>query len=73
MNKGCFSKEYIARNIKKIRNDNDFSISEFACQLGVSKNTILSWEMGKYVPCLENIVKVCNIFNVTIDSFILYK
>lgn len=73
MEKGYFSKEYIGNHIKNIRKSNYLNLSDFSSKLGVSKNTVITWEKGKFVPNLNNIIKICNLFNVSIDSFILYK
>lgn len=50
--------------IKKIRKELDLTQQKFADKLGVKRNTIAMYEMGKTVPSEQTIKSICREFNV---------
>lgn len=54
-------------NLKKIRQSNNLSQTEFAKILGVAQNTVSNWENGNRLIDNETLKKISLIFNVSID------
>lgn len=50
--------------IKKLRKELDLTQQKFAGRLGVQRNTIAMYEMGKNVPSEAIILSICREFNV---------
>lgn len=74
MQKIIINNNKIGKNIKKIRLENKYSYKEFAKILDLSSlSTIFRWEKGESTPSLENIIKICNMFNVKIDDLVEYS
>jgi transcriptional regulator with XRE-family HTH domain len=53
--------------LKGLRIKKGWSLLELSLLVGVSDQTISNWERGKNEPNIENIIKLANIFNVSID------
>lgn len=50
--------------IKKIRKDADMTQEEFACKLGVKRNTVATYEMGRSDPSNAALSLICREFSV---------
>ena len=60
----------ISKCIKDARQNNNISQENLAEQLGVSRQTISSWENGKSYPDLVSIIKMSDIFNISLDKML---
>ena len=60
----------ISKCIKDARQNNNISQESLAKQLGVSRQTISSWENGKSYPDLVSIIKMSDIFNISLDKML---
>ena len=60
----------INESLKNIRLDNNLTQDNFAEKLGVTRQTISSWENGKSYPDIENIIKISEIFNISLDNML---
>lgn len=59
-----------ARNLKKLRQDNNLSQEDIAEKLNTSFKTVSHWETGYSEPSLTQLEKLSKIFDVTIDELI---
>jgi DNA-binding XRE family transcriptional regulator len=50
------------------RKHKNMTQAELAEHVGVSRQTIIAIEKGNYVPSLELGLKICKVFNVSIDE-----
>ena len=57
----------LSENIKKARNDRHLSQRALADIIGVSQQTVGSWEVGRTSPDNEMLKKLANYFNVSVD------
>ena len=57
----------ISKCIKEARQKNNISQESLAEQLGVSRQTISSWETGKSYPDIVSVIKMSDIFNISLD------
>lgn len=60
----------ISLNLLNIRNKYNLSQNDLAKKLNVSRQTIYNWEHDKSLPDIFNIVKICDIFQISIDKFL---
>ena len=54
-------------NIKRLRKNKGLKQQEIAELLGVKRNTYSDWENGKTDPSFENLVKLADLFDVSLD------
>jgi len=63
----------IEESIYKLRKKNNLSQGDLASKMDVSRQSITKWETGQSVPDLKNIIKLSEIFNVTVDEIVKDK
>ena len=56
--------------IQSIRNEKKWTQEVLADKLIVDRTTVSKWERGEYVPSIEMIAKICNLFNISLNEFI---
>ena len=67
------SKTLITNNIRKLRFfANEMTQQELADKSGVSRQTIVAIENGKYFPTLELAFRIAHIFNQPLEEVFLY-
>lgn len=57
----------IGKQIKKFRQEQQISQQELADYLTISRQTISKWELGKSLPDLENVIRLSDYFNISVD------
>lgn len=68
------SKKYIRSNIRKLRFENDeMSQQSLAEKVGVTRQTIVAIEKGKYSPSLELAFRIAQIFNTPLEEVFSYE
>lgn len=60
-------------NIKDLRATYDFSQDILAEKLGVSRQTIISLEKGRYNPSITLAFKLARLFNCQIEDIFIYE
>ena len=70
---GTISSSFIGNRIKELRITNNNTIKELSKLLNVSEGTIYDLEKGNRLPRLQLLVNICNLYHVSLDSFVLYK
>ncbi len=66
----CFEKdiiENISKNLRKLREINEFSQDMIGNLLGVDRSTCSNWERGKTTPKNAQLFKLSRLYNVSID------
>jgi putative transcriptional regulator len=59
----------ITNNIRKLRfNANEMTQQELAARAGITRQTVIALEAGKYTPSLELAFQMANIFGVKVDE-----
>ncbi len=61
----------IAKNIKELRNKSGLSLRVLAEAIGVSHNTLATYEKNNVMPTIINAAKICEYFKVPIE-YLLY-
>ena len=59
--------------LKKLRSDFNVTQADLAKKLGVSNQTLLNWENGIYEPKIAQLIKLADIFGVSIDYLVERK
>ena len=61
-------KVQMAEQIKKYRKEAKISQQSLADQLGVTRNTVINWEAGKYRPDADLFPKLCALLGITLND-----
>lgn len=56
--------------IKSLREIHKITLDEMAEKLGKARQQVSIWELGVNTPSLENLVHICNTFDVPISFFV---
>jgi len=59
--------------IKELRQRHQWSQSDLARELGVSRQAVNGFESGKFAPSLDMAFKLANLFNVAIEDVFVYE
>lgn len=59
------------KNIKKLRKENRYTQTELAILLGITKSTVASYENDSRQPSYDVLVKLAEVFHVSIDNIVL--
>ncbi|MBO5103372.1 MAG: helix-turn-helix transcriptional regulator [Clostridia bacterium] len=62
-----------AQRLKELREEKGLTISQLALGLQVSIPCVSRWEANLRIPNADNIVLVCNFFNVSADYILGIK
>jgi putative transcriptional regulator len=65
--------EKVLNNVKKLRKRAGFTQEELADAMGVSRQTIISIERGRYVPSLALALKIARYFECSTDEMFELK
>lgn len=60
-------------NLEAFRKEQGLSQEQFGKLMGVSRQTIISLEKGKYNPSLELAFKISEFFSKKIEDIFIYK
>lgn len=60
----------IANNIRFLRKANNLTQEELSKQLGGSKNLVSNYENGISTPDIYTLVKLADIFDITLDELV---
>lgn len=55
--------------VKQLRVQKEWSQSDLAVQIGVSRQTIYAIETGKYIPSVVIALKLAAVFNQPVENF----
>jgi len=61
----------IAKNLRYLRDKSGLSLRALAEAIGVSHNTLATYERNSVVPTINNAVKICEYFKVPVE-YLLY-
>lgn len=60
-------------NIEKVRKERGMTQQALAVAVGVSRQTIISLENGKYSPSIELAFKLARLFEKSIEELFIYE
>lgn len=58
----------LSNNLIKLRKTHNLTQAELAIKLQYSDKTISKWETGEIIPSVENLIKICKLYNVSLDE-----
>lgn len=56
--------------LRELRKINNLTQKELGKKMGVSAQTILNWESNVYQPSVDELIKLADIFNVSLDYLV---
>ncbi|WIV11834.1 C39 family peptidase [Proteiniborus sp. MB09-C3] len=56
-----------ARDLEKLRLENNLSQEQFANKIGVSKQKVIQWELGQSQPKMQDYIAIGDAFHVNVD------
>ena len=59
-----------ATRLQQLRKANGYSQEVLAGKLGVSRQSVTKWEAEKSYPEMDKLLKLCQIFDVTLDDLV---
>lgn len=59
-----------SERLKKLRKDSGLTQVDVASKLGISQQAYASWERGVKKPTQDNLVKIAQILNVSVDYLV---
>lgn len=62
----------IGMAIRTLRTKLGMTQAELAAHVGMSENTVSKWELGKAMPPMESIKKICDAFGVP-ESYLMFS
>ena len=66
-------KSQVSNNIRKLRFEHDeMTQQQLAEKVGVTRQTIIAMEQGKYSPSLDLAFRIALVFEVTLDDVFSY-
>lgn len=63
----------IYMNLKRLRNQHQYTQEMLAEKLGVSRQVIAKWERGDSTPDLDLCIKLADLYGVTLDNLVNYN
>lgn len=60
----------LGQRIKEEREKKDWTQSELADKLNVSRQSVSKWELDSAYPDIERLIQISDLFDVTLDSLI---
>lgn len=64
------SLSHFAENVRRLRKEKELSQSDLARAIGAHPNHITRIETGKYVPALDTVMKLAEIFQIPLDFLV---
>ncbi len=61
----------IAKNLKELRNNAGLSLRALAEAVGLSHNTLATYERNDVIPTVNNAIKICEYFQIPVE-YLLY-
>lgn len=59
-----------SENLKQLRRISNLTGAELATKLNISQSALSNWETGRHYPHLEDVMKISEFFNVSVDDLL---
>ena len=60
----------LGEQLQKLREQKNMAREELAQEMNVSRQAVYKWENNKGYPDIENLIKLSNLYNITLDELI---
>lgn len=68
-----WNQEIFMENLTWLRKINRLTQEQLALKVGVSRESITKWETKRVEPAIKNLVKLAEVFNVSVDKLLGVK
>ena len=65
-----FKMKIFGKRLREVRKSKKITQQELADRLGIKRNTYSDWENGKTEPSFENLIKLADLFEVSLDCLL---
>ena len=62
-----------SNRLYELRKQKGLSQEELANRLNVTRQTVSKWEVGDSTPDMEKLIALCDLFDVSMDEFVMGK
>lgn len=71
--KGMWNQDVFLENLKSARISKNYTQKDMAERLGTTQGAYQKWESGGREPNFENLIKLAEVFNVSVDKLLGVK
>lgn len=68
--RGDYMAIMLGKNLRMLRNHNNFTLEQVAEIIGVSRQSVAKWEANETYPDIENCVKLSALYRVSLDALV---
>ncbi|HIZ81017.1 MAG TPA: helix-turn-helix domain-containing protein [Candidatus Mediterraneibacter pullistercoris] len=61
----------LAANLRRLRTDHDYTQTQIAERLNISRQAYSNYETGKRIPDLDILIRIADIYHVTLEELIM--
>lgn len=61
----------LAENLRRLRTDHDYTQTQIGDKLNISRQAYSNYETGKRIPDLDILIRIADIYHVTLEQLIL--
>ena len=61
----------LAANLRRLRSDHDYTQAQISDKLNISRQAYSNYETGKRIPDLDILIRIADIYHVTLEQLIL--
>lgn len=62
--------EIFGRRLREVRKSKKLTQQQIADEIGVNRGSYSNWEKGKREPSFENLIKLADLFEVSLDCLL---
>lgn len=59
-----------SKNLKKLRKQKKLTAAKLAQKLNISHAALASWETGRHLPHLDDLIRIADFFEVSVDELL---
>ncbi len=64
---------YLSHKLYSFRKEQNLTLQELYLKTGISMASLSAYERGYYAPSVENLCKLANFYNTTLDELIGWR
>ncbi len=61
----------LAANLRRLRTDHDYTQTQIAERLNISRQAYSNYETGKRIPDLDILIRIADIYHVTLEELVM--
>ena len=61
----------LAANLRRLRADHEYTQTQIGAKLNISRQAYSNYETGKWIPDLDILIRIANLYHVTLEQLIM--